>query len=264
MTVRVVVFDVYGTLLDVQRLNEVLAAHFPGQAEQLQRLWRAKQLEYTWLRSLMGRYRDFRQVTEEAFRYAAASFGLAPGDETVRSVVDAYLRLAAFAEVPGVMEALAAEGRTLAVLSNGTHEMLETALRHAGLARYLTAILSVDEVGIYKPHPRVYALVPERLAGRVGNSRRPGASPKVLILDNTGLSSRLGQRGLLPHTVAIASLEPRSPCRQWRQSFMRLKAVQVNSHSKRALDSPRSSNCRSPMASLRCPITGSTEHCRSL
>lgn len=106
----------------------------------------------------MGRYRDFRQVTEEAFRYAAASFGLAPGDETVRSVVDAYLRLAAFAEVPGVMEALAAEGRTLAVLSNGTHEMLETALRHAGLARYLTAILKRGRGGyLQTPSPGVCA-----------------------------------------------------------------------------------------------------------
>lgn len=169
MTVRAVVFDVYGTLLDVHRLNEVLAAHFPGRAEELQHLWRAKQLEYTWLRSLMGRYRDFRQVTEEAFRFAAASCGLAPGDETVRSVVDAYLGLPAFPEVPGVLEALAARGRTLAVLSNGTREMLEVALRHAGLARYLSAILSVDEAGIYKPHPRVYALVPERLGVRPGD-----------------------------------------------------------------------------------------------
>lgn len=163
MPARLCVFDAYGTLFDVAgaaRLaaaepgNEALGAVWPSLAQ----LWRRKQLEYTWIRSLAGAHADFWTVTGEALDYAMAAEGLdAPALRD--RLMDLYRSLPAYPEVPGMLRALRAAGCGTAILSNGAPAMLEAAVSAARLSGLLDAVLSVEAVGIFKPDPRVYALV---------------------------------------------------------------------------------------------------------
>ncbi len=152
---RALVFDAYGTLLDVHSVVTHADRLFAGRGAALSELWRAKQLQYTWLRSLMGRYEDFAGVTAAALEHACAALGL-PFDDAIRGrLMGAYLALDPF---PDAAPALAALRPPKAILSNGCPAMLESAVRHAGLDRLLDAVLSVDAVKAYKPDPRVYQL----------------------------------------------------------------------------------------------------------
>jgi 2-haloacid dehalogenase len=163
------VFDAYGTLFDVnsaaQNARDALGERWQALAE----LWRAKQLQYTWLRSLGGRYADFWTVTGDALDFAMAAFGL--DDAALRArLMEMYLSLRAFPEVAGTLQQLQRSGIKLAILSNGTPTMLTAATRSAGIGALLDFILSVEEVGVFKPHPSVYGLACERLemaAGRI-------------------------------------------------------------------------------------------------
>src|SRR5262249_13980407 len=132
-----------------------------GDPEALSALWRQKQLEYTWLRSLMGRYEDFWAVTESALIFACRRLGLQLGASERRRLMDAYLTLRAFPEVGETLGRL--RDLPCAILSNGAPHMLEAVVAHSGLAPHLRAVISVDEVRTYKPHPAVYALGPARL-----------------------------------------------------------------------------------------------------
>jgi len=160
------VFDAYGTLFDVHSVVEAGRA-ITSDPMTLSATWRQKQLEYTWLRSLMGRYEDFWTVTEAALRYTVRRLGLVAGDEEIARLMAAYLSLACFPEVTPALERL--DGRPRAILSNGSPRMLEAAVASAGLGRFLTRVLSVDAVRIYKPAPAVYALGPEALDLPVGD-----------------------------------------------------------------------------------------------
>jgi 2-haloacid dehalogenase len=161
------VFDAYGTLFDVHSAVARLGARVGPQAEALSQLWRSKQLEYTWLRALMGRHADFWQVTGDALDYALARTGV---DPAVRApLLQAYLALDAYPEVPEVLHRLRAGGLKTAILSNGEPRMLEAGARSAGIAGLLDAILSVEEVGIFKPHPEVYQLAVDRLGVAAGS-----------------------------------------------------------------------------------------------
>jgi 2-haloacid dehalogenase len=163
------VFDAYGTLFDVRsvlaRCEEVFAGHGP----QLTSLWRSTQLEYTWLRSLMGRYEDFWQVTRDGLVHACRLLGLDCPRDKIEYLMDAYLSLSAFADVPGALDSL---GRfPLAILSNGSPAMLQGVVRNAGLAGRFQHVLSVDAVRIYKPSPAVYQLAETYLGvprGQIG------------------------------------------------------------------------------------------------
>jgi 2-haloacid dehalogenase len=158
------VFDAYGTLFDVHSAVGRLRARVGEQADALSQLWRAKQLEYTWLRALMGRHADFWQVTGDALDYALARTRI---DPAVREpLMQAYLALDAYPEVPGVLRRLRDAGLKTAILSNGEPSMLAAAARSAGIERLLDAMLSVEDVGIFKPHPKVYQLAVDRLAVR--------------------------------------------------------------------------------------------------
>lgn len=158
--VSTLVFDAYGTLFDTQSVSAAAEALFPGKGTALARTWRATQLQYTWLRSLMDRYEDFSAVTDAALRYALAAHGLQADEGAVRRLTEAYLSLDLFPDVrPGLAHL---GGARLAILSNGSPGMLNPLVRHAGLADRFT-ILSVDEVGTYKPSPRVYQLAVDRL-----------------------------------------------------------------------------------------------------
>jgi 2-haloacid dehalogenase len=159
-TIRGYVFDAYGTLFDVHSVVEAGRA-ITGDPAALSNLWRQKQLEYTWLRALMGRYEDFWAVTEAALRHAVRRLGLQAGEADVRRLMDAYLSLACFPEVPAALERLA--DRPRAILSNGSPRMLAAAVTSSGLGRHLQHVLSVDAVKTYKPAPAVYALGPRAL-----------------------------------------------------------------------------------------------------
>jgi 2-haloacid dehalogenase len=153
--VRGYVFDGYGTLFDVHAVVEA-GREITSDPAALSTTWRQKQLEYTWLRALMGAYVDFWAVTEAALRYSIRRLGLAATEAQVRRLMEAYLTLASFPEVKASLARLA--GRPRAVLSNGAPAMLAAAVAASGLTNLLEHVISVDRVKTYKPSPLVYAL----------------------------------------------------------------------------------------------------------
>lgn len=160
--IRACVFDAYGTLFDVHSAVGKHRQRLGDNADAISATWRSKQLEYTWLRSLMKRHADFWQVTGDALDYALDSFDVDDA-ELRQDLMDAYLKLDAYPEVVGVLEGLKASGLKLAVLSNGSPQMLESAVNNAGLAELMDANISVEDVGIYKPAPIVYQLAVDQL-----------------------------------------------------------------------------------------------------
>ncbi|MCG6871011.1 MAG: haloacid dehalogenase type II [Gammaproteobacteria bacterium] len=165
--IKACVFDAYGTLFDVHSAVGRYRERVGDDAERLSNIWRDKQLSYTWLRSLMGRHADFWEVTGEALDYAMSSCRI--DDPALRDdLLNAYLSLDAYPEVPAVLAALRNAGQRLAILSNGSPAMLEAAVQSSGIGDLLEEVLSVESVGIYKPDPRVYALASERLGVTAG------------------------------------------------------------------------------------------------
>jgi 2-haloacid dehalogenase len=160
--VRAAVFDAYGTLFDwasaASRARDVLGERWQPFAE----LWRAKQLQYTWLRSLMGRHADFWQVTGDALDFALQSFAV-EGAGVRDRLMALYERVEAYPDARAALERLRAGGKKTAILSNGAPRMLAEAASHAGLAPLLDHVLSVEEVRVYKPHHSVYQLAVSRL-----------------------------------------------------------------------------------------------------
>ena len=160
--IEAVVFDAYGTLLDVHSAVQRHAARIGADAAAFSQEWRVKQLEYTWVRSLTGpaHHQDFWACTTDALEFVCARFGMR--DATLqRDLLGAYRRLDAYPEVPAMLGALRARGLRTAILSNGTPDMLAEAT--APIAPLLDAVISVEEVGIFKPDPRIYALAGQRL-----------------------------------------------------------------------------------------------------
>ena len=160
--VKACVFDAYGTLFDVAAAARTCAGELGEKSSALSSLWREKQLQYTWLRALQGRHADFWQVTGEALDFALETLQITRSGLRER-LLDLYLTLGAFPEVAEVLARLKRAGMRTAVLSNGSPQMLEAALAGAQITHLLDAVLSVEEVGIYKPHPRVYQLAVDRL-----------------------------------------------------------------------------------------------------
>jgi 2-haloacid dehalogenase len=156
------VFDAYGTLFDVHSAVRRGGQALGDKAGAVSELWRQKQLEYTWLRSLMGAHTGFWQVTSDSLAFALAASGVA--DPALHEkLLGLYLSLDAYEEVDTTLAALKGAGLATAILSNGTPEMLEAAVRSARLAERLDDVLSVEDVGIYKPDARVYQLAVDRL-----------------------------------------------------------------------------------------------------
>jgi len=160
--IRACVYDAYGTLFDVSSVARGAQDALGEGWQALSDLWRTKQLQYTWLRGLGGHHADFWQVTGDALDYAMSTLGM--HDDALRArLMDLYLSIAAYPEVPAMLAELKGRGIKLAILSNGTPTMLAAAARNSGISDYLDAILSVEEIGVYKPHPDVYGLAPKRL-----------------------------------------------------------------------------------------------------
>lgn len=161
--IRACVFDAYGTLFDVNSSARAEQQRLGATWKPLADLWRSKQLQYTWLRGLGGRHADFWQVTGDALDFAMESLGLEDA-ALRRRLMDLYLSLECYADVPQVLRELRGVGMGTAILSNGTPAMLESAVRHAGLDGLFDHVISIEEVGVYKPHPSVYRLASERFA----------------------------------------------------------------------------------------------------
>jgi 2-haloacid dehalogenase len=160
--VKACVFDAYGTLFDFASAAKGCRDVLGDGGDRLTALWRDKQLQYTWLRALQGRHADFWQVTGDALDFALETLSIdKPGLRD--RLMGLYLTLDAFPEVPDVLERLKKAGLRTAILSNGSPKMLDAVVRASGLTTLLDAVLSVEEVGVYKPHPKVYQLAVDRL-----------------------------------------------------------------------------------------------------
>jgi 2-haloacid dehalogenase len=169
VTIKAVVFDAYGTLYDIQSVAEVTEHAFPGYGDVITQIWRIKQLEYSWLRSLMGRYQDFSVVTRDSLAYTLRVLGLPHDDAVFARIIDKYLHLDLYPDALGAISAL--KGHKLAILSNGSPSMLDALVRNSGLDGMLDAVISVDAKRIFKPSPHAYALIEQKL----------GVSPREVL-----------------------------------------------------------------------------------
>ena len=157
MTIQAVVFDAYGPLYDIQSVAAITEEAFPGYGEIITQIWRIKQLEYTWLRSLMRRYEDFSVITRDSLAYTIRVLGLKHDAATFERIMGKYLHLDLYPDALVTLAAL--KGRKLAILSNGSTGMLNALVRNSGLDRVLDATISIDSQRIFKPAPDAYALI---------------------------------------------------------------------------------------------------------
>jgi len=159
--VQAFVFDAYGTLFDVHSVAGLAERLAPGHGAAISNLWRTKQLEYTWLGSLMERRSDFAAVTEQALDYALSALLLPLGAEARAELIEAWLDLKPYPDAIATLSRLAPRPRW--ILSNGTRSMLDPLIERSGVGAHLAGVMTVDEAGVYKPSPRVYALATNRL-----------------------------------------------------------------------------------------------------
>ena len=197
---RAFVFDAYGTLFDVYSVTSLCDQLFPGQGAALAQMWRAKQLQYSVLRSLMDRYEDFAQVTQDALVYSARALSLDLTVEKRAALMDAYMTLEAFPDAKPALRRLKSVGLRLAILSNGSPAMLQAATKSSGLAELLDAVISVDDVRIFKPSPRVYALASRHL-------RLPEAEIGFVSSNNWDINGA-GAAGLTTFWIQRVAAEP--------------------------------------------------------
>jgi len=205
MSINAVVFDAYGTLYDIQSVADVTEDAFPGYGEIITQVWRIKQLEYTWLRSLMQRYQDFAVVTRDSLAYTLRVLGLAYENETFERVIEKYLHLDLY---PDAAETLAAlKPRKLAILSNGDPDMLNALVRNSGLDALLDATISIDAKKVFKPSPQAYELIGEVL----------GAAPDEVLFVSSNPWDAAGAKSfglkvawierVTPEAMALACVE---------------------------------------------------------
>lgn len=157
MTIKAIVFDAYGTLYDIQSVAAVTEESFPGYGEIITQIWRIKQLEYTWLRSLMRRYQDFSEITRDSLAYTLRVLGLKYDSGAFERIMEKYLHLDLYPDANAALAAM--KDRKLAILSNGSTGMLTALVRNSGLDRVLDATISIDAQRIFKPAPDAYSLI---------------------------------------------------------------------------------------------------------
>lgn len=175
MSFGAIAFDAYGTLFDVYSVGALAEQLFPGSGPELTQLWRLKQIEYTQVRTLADRYKPFWEVTQDALVFACRKLGLDLDADRRARLMGEYDRLAAFPENVGALKALKALGLRLAILSNGTRQMLEKSVTSSGMAGLFDHLLSVDTVGKYKTHPDAY---------RLGTDALKLAAPEILFVSS--------------------------------------------------------------------------------
>jgi 2-haloacid dehalogenase len=205
VTIKAVVFDAYGTLYDIQSVAEITEDAFPGYGEIITQIWRIKQLEYTWLRSLMRRYQDFDVVTREALAYTLRVLGLSYDSDAFARVIDKYLDLEPYPDAAGALAAL--RPRKLAILSNGSPQMLNALVRNSGLDKLLDATISVDARKIFKPASEAYELIGEVLGTRADEVLFVSSNPwDVAGAKAFGLNVAWIER-VSPEAMALACVE---------------------------------------------------------
>ncbi len=183
MPIRAIVFDAYGTLYDVQSVRSRAIELCGEKGELITQLWRLKQLEYSWLRSLMRDYQDFWSITRAALDFSLASVGIAPEPELCAALMDKYLQLDLHPEAIAALDGL--RGQTLAIFSNGSPAMLEALVASAGLGGRFADLISVDRAKCFKPDPATYALVEQSL----------GVAPAdTLLVSSNGFDIAGGKR----------------------------------------------------------------------
>jgi 2-haloacid dehalogenase len=161
MTIKALVFDAYGTLYDTQSVAAVADQAFPGYGGIIAQVWRQKQLEYTWLRTLMGRYEDLSVITRESLAFTLRCLGIEYDPAAFQRIMDKYVHLDLYPDAKDALTAL--KGRKLAILSNGSSEMLNALARNTGLDRVLDATISIESKKVFKPSPAAYTLIEARL-----------------------------------------------------------------------------------------------------
>ena len=205
MTIKAVVFDAYGTLYDVQSVADITEEIFPGYGEIITQVWRIKQLEYTWLRSLMRQYRDFAAVTRDSLTYTLKCLGLEYDDASFDRIMDKYLHLDLYPDALLALEAMAE--KKLAILSNGSPDMLNALVRNSGLRPILDAVISVDANGIFKPAPEAYMLIESTLKTPPSEVLFISSNPwDVCGAKSFGLNVAWIER-VTPEAMALACLE---------------------------------------------------------
>ncbi|GAC1431270.1 MAG: haloacid dehalogenase type II [Ktedonobacteraceae bacterium] len=215
MTREALAFDMYGTLVDPLRIWTQLEQHLPGNAVRAAEIWRQKQLEYTFRLTVMEQYEDFEQVTRKALDYALAAIGGQLSDEQKQQLMAQYNDLARFPDVQSGLEQLQAKGHTMVVFSNGSPAMLSAIMQAAQLEPYFQSFISVDEIKIYKPSPKVYQLVAHKVQRPIGEIRLISSNPfdiigarnagmqATWINRSQGLFDTLGERP----TMVVATIE---------------------------------------------------------
>ena len=161
MAIKAIVFDAYGTLYDIQSVASITDGAFPGYGELITQIWRIKQLEYTWLRSLMRRYEDFSVITRDSLAYTLRILGLTYDERIFELIMDKYVHLDLYPDARPTL--LSLNGYKRAILSNGSTDMLTTLVRNTGLDSILDATISIDAKQIFKPSPDAYSLIEPRL-----------------------------------------------------------------------------------------------------
>lgn len=161
MPIKAIVFDAYGTLYDVQSVASVTEAAFPGHGEIITQIWRLKQLEYSWLRSLMQRYASFEDITRESLSYTLENLGLRYDAAVFARIMDKYRHLDLYPDALATLQQL--KGVKLAILSNGSSDMLNTLVANSGLASILDATISIETRRVFKPSPQTYTLIEDTL-----------------------------------------------------------------------------------------------------
>lgn len=181
---KAIVFDLYGTLYDVHSVVQQCDATYPGRGVDISNMWRQKQLEYTWLRSLMGQYISFEQATQDALVYTCNHLRLALDQATCGMLCNAYLNLSPYPEVPDALQRLKGMGQPLAILSNGSDFSIDSVVKNSGLQQYFSYLLSVERVKVFKPDSRVYTLACEAL----------GLSPQQILFVSSNAWDAAGAR----------------------------------------------------------------------
>ena len=205
MNIKAVIFDAYGTLYDVQSVADVTEEAFPGYGGIITQIWRMKQLEYTWLRSLMRRYQDFAVLTQDSLAYTLRVLGLHYDDATFERIVEKYLQLDLYPDAMAALTAL--KGKKLAILSNGSPDMLNALVKNTGLDQVLDATISVDARKVFKPSPEAYALIKEKLGIAPANVLFVSSNPwDACGAKSFGLSVAWIER-VPPEAMALACVE---------------------------------------------------------
>ena len=161
--IKGVVFDLYGTLYDVHSVAGLCDQYFPGRGREISVLWRQKQLEYTWLRSLMGQYIPFEQATSDALLFVDGNMKLGLQTDQREALCDEYLRIKPYPEVRSTLQTLRAQELQLAILSNGSVNSIQGVVENSGLTPLFDHLISVDEVKVFKPHAHAYELGEKKL-----------------------------------------------------------------------------------------------------